>query len=69
VFGALYAHVRAAAIAEGAGGLRLYADNTNARAHRVYEALGMRGDHYRVFEEMFTQAGGQSEGWTPDSRQ
>ncbi len=34
VFRALYAHARAEAIAAGAGGLRLYVDETNARARR-----------------------------------
>lgn len=53
VFRALYAHVRDAARAEGAGGLRLYVDTTNVRAQQVYAALGMNGDHYRVFEDMF----------------
>ena len=53
VFRALYAHVREAAHAAGAGGLRLYVDTTNARAQKVYGALGMNGDHYRVFEDMF----------------
>ena len=53
VFRALYAHVRDAARAAGAGGLRLYVDTTNARAQQVYGALGMNGDHYRVFEDMF----------------
>lgn len=53
IFSTLYRHVRAAAVAEGAGGLRLYADNTNGRAHETYRALGMNGDHYRVFEDMF----------------
>jgi GNAT superfamily N-acetyltransferase len=54
VFRALYAHVRAEAQASGAGGLRLYVDTTNTRAQQVYTALGMNGDHYRVFEDMFT---------------
>ena len=54
VFRALYAHVRDKAQAEGAGGLRLYVDTTNIRAQQVYAALGMNGDHYRVFEDMFT---------------
>lgn len=54
VFKALYAHVRHEASAEKAGGLRLYVDTTNLRAQRVYAALGMNGDHYRVFEDMFT---------------
>ena len=53
VFRALYAHARAEAIAAGAGGLRLYVDETNARAQAVYTSLGMNGGHYRVFEDMF----------------
>lgn len=52
-FRALYAHVRQAAEAAGAGGLRLYVDNTNLKAKQVYAALGMNGDHYSVFEDMF----------------
>jgi hypothetical protein len=32
---------------------RLYVDTTNVRAQSVYAALGMNGDHYRVFEDMF----------------
>jgi GNAT superfamily N-acetyltransferase len=53
VFRALYAHVRSEAMASGAGGLRLYVDTTNMRAQKVYAVLGMNGDHYRVFEDMF----------------
>ena len=53
VFRTLYAHVRQAALAAGAGGLRLYVDNTNGKAKQVYAALGMNGDHYSVFEDMF----------------
>jgi GNAT superfamily N-acetyltransferase len=49
----LYRHIRQEAEAAGAGGLRLYVDNTNARAQSAYAALGMKGDHYRVFEDMF----------------
>jgi ribosomal protein S18 acetylase RimI-like enzyme len=55
VFRALYASVREQARAEGAGGVRLYVDETNRRAQAVYEALGMRGGHYRVFEDMFAE--------------
>ena len=55
VLTALYRHVRQEAQAAGAGGLRLYVDNTNARAQSAYTALGMKGDHYRVFEAMFHQ--------------
>ena len=53
VFRALYAHTRRAAQEAGAGGLRLYVDTTNTRAQQVYASLGMNGDHYRVFEDMF----------------
>ncbi len=54
VFRALYTLVRREALSAGAAGLRLYVDTTNTRAQAVYAALGMNGDHYRVFEEMFT---------------
>lgn len=53
VFRQLYAVVRREALAAGAGGLRLYVDTRNARAQAVYRSLGMNGDHYRVFEDMF----------------
>ena len=33
-------------------GLRLYVDKTNARAMKVYEAMGMDGSHYTVYEWM-----------------
>jgi GNAT superfamily N-acetyltransferase len=55
VLKALYAHVRREALTEGVGGLRLYVDNTNTRAQAVYAALGMKGEHYRVFEDMFRE--------------
>ena len=55
VFRALYEHAKREAQAQGAGGLRLYVDVTNRRAQAVYAALGMKGDHYRVFEDMFVE--------------
>jgi GNAT superfamily N-acetyltransferase len=55
IFRALYHHARNQAHREGAGGLRLYVDVTNSRAQAVYAALGMKGDHYRVFEDMFAE--------------
>ena len=51
----LYNVARQEALAAGAGGLRLYVDTTNTRAQAVYAALGMNGDHYRVFEDMFAE--------------
>jgi GNAT superfamily N-acetyltransferase len=55
VFRALYARIREEAPAAGAGGLRLYVDESNARAQAVYASLGMNGGHYRVFEDMFAE--------------
>ena len=51
----LFATVRQEAQRAGAGGLRLYVDTTNTRAQAVYAALGMKGEHYRVFEDMFAE--------------
>src|SRR4249920_928507 len=48
----LYNTARREALAAGAGGLRLYVDTTNLPAQAAYAALGMNGDHYRVFEDM-----------------
>ena len=31
-------------------GLRLYVENNNHRALKIYKSLGMKGDHYQVFE-------------------
>lgn len=31
-------------------GLRLYVDKTNTKAQKVYEALGMSGEHYHLYE-------------------
>ena len=55
VFRSLYDAIRLEARREGAGGLRLYVDTTNTPAQAVYGALGMNGDHYRVFEDMFVE--------------
>ena len=49
----LYDVVRREAQAAGAAGLRLYVNTHNVQAQAVYAALGMNGDHYRVFEDMF----------------
>ena len=62
IFRALYDHARREAQAQGAGGLRLYVDVTNRRAQAVYAALGMKGDHYRVFEDMFVEPARVAEG-------
>lgn len=51
VFRALYQHV--ARIVEGDDslkGLRLYVDRRNRAARKTYEALGMDGEHYQLYE-------------------
>lgn len=48
----LYEHVLEEARREGAAGIRLYVDERNAAAQKVYAKLGMNGEHYRVFEAM-----------------
>lgn len=37
---------------ESVGGIRLYVDRTNQDAQKVYESLGMDGNHYRFYEFM-----------------
>ncbi len=54
VYRALATHVEAQARAAGARGLRLYVDLDNAPAQEVYRRMGMNGDHYRLFEQLFT---------------
>jgi GNAT superfamily N-acetyltransferase len=49
----LYDAARREALASGSGGLRLYVDTNNIKAQAAYAALGMNGEHYRVFEDMF----------------
>src|SRR5262245_16298666 len=53
-FRELYRALVEEARATGAGGVRLYVDERNARAQDTYRALGMDGGHYRVFEHMWT---------------
>ena len=53
VFRRLYEHVKAMVEADDyLKGLRLYVDRNNTAAKRAYEALGMDGQHYQVYEWM-----------------
>lgn len=53
VYAALYAHIRAQVEPNpNIRGIRLYVDNRNVDAQKVYARLGMEGEHYRVFEWM-----------------
>ena len=53
VFGALYSYVKELVISKpDVMGIRLYVDKRNTKAQRVYEAVGMTGEHYSTFEWM-----------------
>ncbi len=53
VFRQMFRWVEEEAHRTGVAGLRLYVDKGNQVARRVYERLGMRGDHYDLYEKMF----------------
>ncbi|MDD2491471.1 MAG: GNAT family N-acetyltransferase [Bacteroidales bacterium] len=53
VFGALYSYVKQLVISrKDVMGIRLYVDKRNSKAQRVYEAVGMTGEHYSTYEWM-----------------
>lgn len=53
VFKKMYEHIQSLVTPEsGYRGIRLYVDKTNAAAQKVYEKLGMNGEHYQVYEWM-----------------
>lgn len=53
VFKKMYEHIKSM-VTPGSEyrGIRLYVDKTNAAAQKVYEKLGMNGEHYQVYEWM-----------------
>ena len=51
-YGRMYEYVKDLATAKGnVCGFRLYVENSNGTARGVYEKLGMRESHYRMYEE------------------
>jgi ribosomal protein S18 acetylase RimI-like enzyme len=53
VYKKLYEYIQQLITPEsGYRGIRLYVDKTNLSAQRVYEKLGMNGEHYQVYEWM-----------------
>ena len=53
LYSGLYGFVKALAELEpSVRGLRLYVDKRNDKAKKVYEALGMNGEHYALYEWM-----------------
>lgn len=55
VYKALHHTVLHEARSEKAVGVRLYVDKQNTSAMSVYKKMGMDGDHYTVFEDMFKE--------------
>jgi GNAT superfamily N-acetyltransferase len=54
VFRALYLHIRDEARSRPDFiGLRLYVEDSNAPAHKTYQALGMRPGGYSVYEDLW----------------
>ena len=53
IFKALYKYVKNIAQEDkSVSGIRLYVDKSNTNAMQVYKAIGMDGEHYKVFEWM-----------------
>lgn len=51
IFRMMYEHLKEQVLKDNnTAGLRLYVDTENKNAVEVYKALGMDGDHYRLFE-------------------
>ena len=51
VFREMYAYLKSLVLADTqVKGLRLYVDKRNVKAQKVYEALGMSGEHYTTYE-------------------
>ena len=53
VFKLMYSEVKKLVINNSNySGIRLYVDKTNIKAHKVYNKIGMEGEHYSLFEDM-----------------
>jgi len=52
VYKALYENLKAKVDRGEYAGIRLYVDKTNTSAQKVYEQLGMDGNHYHFYEWM-----------------
>ena len=66
IYTQLYDFVKARAADTGnVCGFRLYVENDNSRAQRVYERVGMEASHYLMYEEELSESpaseGGQSQ--------
>ena len=52
IFRSMYSHIKKEADKQNVAGLRLYVESNNSRAQKTYEALGMKSEHYKMYEWM-----------------
>jgi ribosomal protein S18 acetylase RimI-like enzyme len=52
IYSKLYEFVKERAVEAKAFGIRLYVENDNYHAQKVYEKVGMEPSHYLMYEEM-----------------
>jgi len=53
IFRKMYEYIKAMAFANpNIAGIRLYVDKSNLTAQKVYDKIGMSGEHYQVFEDI-----------------
>jgi GNAT superfamily N-acetyltransferase len=52
IFRSMYTNIKNEAHAKEVGGLRLYVETNNSGARKTYESVGMKSDHYKMYEWM-----------------
>ena len=50
IFRSMYLHIMKEAEKQGVAGLRLYVETNNSGAQNTYESLGMKSEHYKMYE-------------------
>jgi GNAT superfamily N-acetyltransferase len=50
IFRSMYNVIKEEADKQGVAGLRLYVETNNSRAQKTYESLGMKSEHYTMYE-------------------
>ena len=50
IFKSMYSFIQNEAIKENIAGLRLYVEKNNSKAQNTYEVLGMKSEHYTMYE-------------------
>lgn len=52
IFKSMYQYIKNEAGVNHIAGLRLYVETNNIRAQKTYESLGMKSEHYKMYEWM-----------------